>query len=145
MSRVLMHLSKASGCSETWFTHIPDHSVSAEDTVPNSGGSELDWIDIDDVDSSDPSGPMDDTTPPPTSTGAYYSEAFPAAGATYGRGKTFMHTFDADQFSSQRQTNLFYPFASESEWQTASFLLRSGMSTRAIDEFFTLPLVSYKL
>ncbi|KAF8213514.1 hypothetical protein K438DRAFT_1902566 [Mycena galopus ATCC 62051] len=46
-----------------------------------------------------------------------------------------------DEFASRRKENLYYPFASQAEWQMASFLLRSGMTMRDIDDFLKLQLV----
>ena len=52
-----------------------------------------------------------------------------------------MDNFDNDQFSKERQVHPHYPFASKDEWQMASFLLRSGLSMAALDQFFKLELV----
>ena len=56
-------------------------------------------------------------------------------------GKTFMDLFDEDLYAEYRAANLYYPFASQEEWQLASFLLKSGLSMSAIDEFLKLDLV----
>jgi hypothetical protein len=69
-------------------------------------------------------------------------ERYPGAAKTISGGKTFMDIFDMDEHSKDRQDNLYYPFASREEWQTASFLLRSGLSMEYIDEFLSLDLVS---
>lgn len=139
-----MHLSKTPHCSDSWFTPALNHS---DDTAPGPAHDqpfENDWVD-DEAETLQPDEQFDSPGPPISSTTGGYSEAFPGAGARHGRGKTFMDVFDDDQFSSQRESNLFYPFASKSEWETASWLIRSGLSTHAIDEFFTLPLVSSHL
>jgi hypothetical protein len=70
-----------------------------------------------------------------------FCESFPSASALFGIGKTFLDRFDEDQHASKHQTNLYYPFASEAEWEFASFLHRSSLSTRAIDLLFTLKIV----
>ena len=70
------------------------------------------------------------------------TEFYPGASRIFGSGSTFMDNFDKDQFSEERQTHLYYPFASKNEWQMASFLLRSGLSKAATDQFFKLELVS---
>ncbi|KAJ6564518.1 hypothetical protein B0H19DRAFT_1209885 [Mycena capillaripes] len=49
-------------------------------------------------------------------------EYYKGATKTYGRGETFMDRFHQDQYSSERQTNLYYPFASAEEWEFASNL-----------------------
>ena len=66
---------------------------------------------------------------------------YPGAAKTFGMGQTFMDKFDADQFSSQRNIQLYYPFASRDEWELASYLLRSSLSMAAIDKFLKLELV----
>lgn len=63
------------------------------------------------------------------------------AGATLGRGQTFMDWFNTDQFSEARVENLYYPFVSRQDWEVGSWLLRSGLSMAAIDEFLSLEIV----
>ena len=70
-----------------------------------------------------------------------FTEWYPGASVNYGGGHTFMDTFDADQFSSERQSNLFYPFASKAEWEFASWLANSGLSMAAIDKCLALDIV----
>ena len=60
-------------------------------------------------------------------------------------GKTFMDQFFSDEYSRFRQENLYYPFASESDWQLASWLLRSHLSMAAIDTFLSLELVRFSV
>ena len=91
----------------------------------------IDAIDMDDA--NDPS--KQDAT-------ILYRELFPGASETFGRGKTFMDLFDDDENAGNRETNLYYPFASQPEWELASFLLKSGLSMVAMDEFLKLQLVS---
>ena len=70
-------------------------------------------------------------------------ENFPGASQSYPSGKTFMDQFFSDKHSELHQENLFYPFASQEDWQVASWLLRSRLSMAAIDSFLSLDLVSY--
>ena len=72
----------------------------------------------------------------------FFTEIYPDASKIFGSGATFMDNFDNDQFFEERRTHLYYPFASKDEWQMASFLLRSGLSIAAIDQFLKLELVS---
>jgi hypothetical protein len=53
-----------------------------------------------------------------------------------------MDIFDEDSHASKRENNVYYPFASADEWELASFLVKSGLSISAIDEFLKLQLVS---
>ena len=53
-----------------------------------------------------------------------------------------MDLFNKDEYADARQTNLYYPFASQLEWELASFLLKSDLSRVAIDQFLKLQLVS---
>ncbi|KAJ6524938.1 hypothetical protein B0H19DRAFT_1085060 [Mycena capillaripes] len=61
-------------------------------------------------------------------------EYYKGATKTYGRGETFMDRFHQDQYSSERQTNLYYPFASAEEWEFASFIIRSNLTIAKTDE-----------
>ena len=60
-------------------------------------------------------------------------------------GTVFMDQFFNDQYATLRQENLYYPFASRTDWQLASWLLRSRLSMAAIDDFLSLELVSLLL
>jgi hypothetical protein len=73
---------------------------------------------------------------------ARYVEIYPGASDTYGKGSTFMDAFNSDKYAGHRHQNLYYPFQTRSEWELASWLLRSGLSMRAIDDFLSLELVS---
>ena len=70
-------------------------------------------------------------------------EHFPGASQSYPGSKTFMDQFFSDKHSELRKENLFYPFASQEDWQVASWLLHSRLSMAAIDSFLSLDLVSY--
>ncbi|KAF9455154.1 hypothetical protein BDZ94DRAFT_1180573, partial [Collybia nuda] len=54
-----------------------------------------------------------------------------------------MDQFDEDQYTSERIHNLYYPFASRSEWEFGSFLLLSNLSIASIDKLLSLSLVSF--
>jgi hypothetical protein len=69
-------------------------------------------------------------------------DCYPTAARVYGKGHTFMDVFDADRFADKRKENLYYPFASKQDWEMASWLLRSGLSKGAVDQFLHLELVS---
>jgi hypothetical protein len=68
-------------------------------------------------------------------------ELFPGAARVYYTGSTFMDNFKADQFNEHRINNPYYPFASREEWGLALWLLRVGLSMKAIDDFLKLPMV----
>ncbi|KAJ7036721.1 hypothetical protein C8F04DRAFT_1336137, partial [Mycena alexandri] len=68
-------------------------------------------------------------------------EYFPGASRTYGRGRTFMDEFHADELAAEREPNPYFPFASGEEWEYASFLSFSNLSQAAIDEMLKLRLV----
>lgn len=61
------------------------------------------------------------------------------------RGETFMDKFDNNEHAGKRSSNLYYPFATRSEWELAAFLLRSNLSMSSIDEFLKLDLVWFCL
>jgi hypothetical protein len=83
--------------------------------------------------------------PPPPVDNGIVTEAFPGAAQVYGRGETFMDQFDRDSHADKREDNIYYPFTSKSDWQTASWLLRSGLSMSAINEFLALESVIFKV
>ncbi|KAJ7030184.1 hypothetical protein C8F04DRAFT_1211785 [Mycena alexandri] len=68
-------------------------------------------------------------------------EYFKGASRTFGRGTTFMDLFDKDEYAEQRKDNVYYPFSTGDEWEFASFISRSNMSTRSIDELLNLRLM----
>lgn len=72
-----------------------------------------------------------------------YEDIHPNTPLFFGSGPTFMDRFDTDSQAGQRQENLYYPFLSREEWSLASWLLCSGLSMRAIDDFLALPIVSF--
>jgi len=78
-------------------------------------------------------------------TSDFLREPFHGASKIYGKGENFMDHFDRDDLAKDRSGNLYYPFASRQEWEIASFLLRSNLSMRAIDEFLNLSLVCITL
>ena len=82
---------------------------------------------------------------PPSRSKNYYTEVYPGAAQTYGKGPTFMDGFDGDEHAAMREDNLYYPWASQPEWELASFLLRSSLSMAVIDQFLSLKLVSLAL
>jgi hypothetical protein len=75
----------------------------------------------------------------------YYEEFHPNIPLIFGSGPGFMDIFNADNHNEKRKENLYYPFSSKGEWGLASWLLSSGLSMRAIDDFLSLPIVSSML
>ena len=71
----------------------------------------------------------------------YYEEIHPNEPFIFGSGLGFMDVFNTDQHAEKRKENLYHPFSSKGEWGLASWLLRSGLSMRAIDDFLTLSIV----
>ncbi|KAH7906891.1 hypothetical protein BJ138DRAFT_1137785 [Hygrophoropsis aurantiaca] len=45
---------------------------------------------------------------------------------------------ECDQYAEERRTNLFYPFASQSEWELANWLSSGALSQKEIDQFLHL-------
>jgi hypothetical protein len=75
---------------------------------------------------------------------ARYEDSHPNTPWIYGSGTGFMDVFNSDHHAEERKGNLYYPFSSKEEWSLASWLSRSGLSMRAIDDFLALPLVCFK-
>lgn len=74
-----------------------------------------------------------------------YVETFSGAGDVYGTGTTFMDDFKSNKYAGHRCQNIYYPFQTRSEWELASWLLRSGLSMQSINNFLSLELVCYQL
>jgi hypothetical protein len=71
-------------------------------------------------------------------------EEFPGAARVFAHQQnSFLDHFDRDQFSQERRTNLYYPFASRADWEFGLWLTRSGLSMAAIDSLLSLELVSF--
>jgi len=70
-------------------------------------------------------------------------EYFSGAAQTYNGGSTFIGKFDTDEFSNQRTSNIYYPFASRGDWELGSWLLRSSLSIGVIDSLLSLILVHF--
>lgn len=68
----------------------------------------------------------------------YYAKVYPGASRTYRRGPNFMDKFDGDEHAAMWKENLYYPWASWSEWELISFLLHSSLSMTKIDQFLSL-------
>lgn len=99
-----------------------------------------------DVDTDDPPcGPDPDSSEVPTPIQhvlADEPELFPRAAETQeGKGESFMEWLNRDQFAGYRIDNIYYPFASKAEWDLASFLMRSSMTMKDIDDFLELQMV----
>ena len=78
---------------------------------------------------------------PEATSSSFHTEPFPGAAEVFGKGQTFLSLFHEDEYTDARQANPYYPFASQPEWELASFLLRSDLSRVAVDEFLKLQLV----
>ena len=72
-----------------------------------------------------------------------FIEEYEGAGASYGKGTTFMDQFDQDAYASEHALNLYYPFSSRDKWELGSFLLGSDLNMAAITKFLSLKLVSF--
>jgi len=148
-SSVAMHMGQPrSGCN-TWINNLVRIHESLHTEIPTSADQDFDSIDMDvEVEHSvDPSNPTIAFQPPSMDLSSsdmptVPMDTFDGAAQTYGLGQMFMDTFGSDQFSEFQKSNLYYPFASRSEWELALWLLRSGLSMRAMDAFLSLPIVS---
>ena len=74
----------------------------------------------------------------------HYEELHPTEPFIFGSGPGFTDVFNMDRHAEKRRENLYYPFSSKGEWGLASWLLCSGLSMRAIDDFLALPIVRCK-
>jgi hypothetical protein len=95
------------------------------------------------LDQLDPASNMCRIRIPPLNAINQCRDFYPEAAHVYGTGHKFMDVFDADKYANERKENLYYPFASKQDWEMGAWLLRSGLSMPAIDQFLRLQLVSY--
>jgi hypothetical protein len=82
--------------------------------------------------------------PAPAPPFPFYFVPFPGASQAFGKGETFLDIYNKDDYADKRNDNLYYPFATQSEWELASFLLKSGLSMAQTDEFLKPELVCFK-
>ncbi|KAG9309728.1 hypothetical protein JVU11DRAFT_10404 [Chiua virens] len=68
-------------------------------------------------------------------------KSFQAHPQSYPHGNTSWTSFFLTN-TELRKENLYYLFASQQDWQLASWLLRSRLSIAVIDSFLSLQLVS---
>lgn len=94
-----------------------------------------DWNQPDEMNVDLPDGPCGGTV-----------EEFPGAAAIFAHQQnSFLDRFDRDQFSNERGSNLYYPFASRADWEFGLWLTRSGLSMAAVDSLLSLELVRFSI
>jgi len=76
---------------------------------------------------------------------AHPPTTFPLSGRIFGKGRDFMDGFCTDRFAEDRNTNIYYPFASKDEWELGAFLTKSNLSIKLTDQLLSLGLVSLRL
>ena len=72
----------------------------------------------------------------------FFKQYYAGASECYGNARTFIDEFDEDKFATFRKDNLYYPFASRSDWEVGSFLHSCGLSMASVDAFLSLDFVS---
>jgi hypothetical protein len=75
----------------------------------------------------------------------HYENIHPNHPSIFGSGPGFMDAFNSGPSAEKRGVNIYYPFSSKEEWSLASWLLCSGLSMRAINDFLALPIVSLEV
>lgn len=80
--------------------------------------------------------------PPQPRTEDLYVEEQVRGGRSYGPANTILDNIRInDTFAEERKHNLYYPFASNADWQVASWLSRLNVPLELLDEFFRLDYV----
>ncbi|KAK7023105.1 hypothetical protein R3P38DRAFT_3317338 [Favolaschia claudopus] len=140
-SSVLKHLNHPSSSCAPWFMQMEEYILTRHPKATEYrsrlraalGTSTLmsRWMSMNPT----PACPSRLTTDPTTITSLAATLPQP------GNGQGFQQWFNADEFAHEREENLYYPFASKAEWQLASFMMRSRMSMKDIDDFLELSLV----
>lgn len=128
-----------------WFDFIESiaaESISTESTSTESTSTEQPlhpppWS----TPSNDEMDDEDDASDHHTPTAMHFEDIHPNTPSIFGFGPGFMDDFNADRNAEMRKTNIYHPFPSKEEWGLASWLLCSGLSMRAIDDFLALPMV----
>jgi hypothetical protein len=69
-------------------------------------------------------------------------EVFPGAAKSFGAGSTLLDHFADDKYATERQQNLYHPFASKDEWELAVALDRLGVSKKKLDHVLRTKLAS---
>lgn len=70
-----------------------------------------------------------------------FIEKHPNCSGVAPGGETFTGKFEGATFSKERKDNLYYPFASDEEWELAAFLLQSKLSLADLTTLLSLKLV----
>ncbi|KAF7975802.1 hypothetical protein HWV62_8483 [Athelia sp. TMB] len=134
-ANVLQHLNqpwgrcaalKADLTARVTSKHLAPHS-----TVNDHGPMEEDLFNDPGVDYAQDPVPASDAN-------VKHREYFPVTSQVHGNLPTFMDLFDDDAHASKRERNLYWPFDMKGDWEVGSWLLRSGLSMRMIDEFLHL-------
>lgn len=72
-----------------------------------------------------------------------HDEHHPRASSTFGCGHNIFERIKfADTYSEYRHRNRYYPFSTEKDWKTASWLSRSDLSVEQVNEYLQLNQVS---
>lgn len=131
---------------------VPNSDTSSDD---ENRGHTFRFVDSGDGDvpSNDHVAPADDHSTPSNNgcgsssdpTSGFIRDVYPESGMVCEQGDSFMDTFNNDNFAEERQENIYYPFASQEEWELASFLLQANISMAMIDKFLALSIVSAEL
>lgn len=116
----------------------PDDDDSANTQSPSHDNNRLP------EDSTTDDGAMDVDEPPEHST--IYTEHFQGAAKVLRTETNLFHNLlSEDEFYDCRQTNRYYPFSCETEWEVARWLSGLNVSVEKLDAFFKLKYVSETL
>ena len=132
-SSILRHMNNPHTSCMTWFDFLESLHSPIGHPSPNLH---------------DESGPSEETTndneAADCSRTRYFEDTHPNVPHIFGSGPGFTDLLDSDPHAEKRRENLYFPFSSKVEWGLASWLLCSGLSMRAIDDFLSLPIVRPK-
>ena len=136
-SLVLRHMNNPLTSCASWFDYLKSiSSTQSHHPTDRRTSSPTETNDL------EATGHEEPTSNPRASAPPRYEDIHPNAPSVFGSGPGFMDAFNADRHAEARSQNLYYPFSSKEEWGLSSWLLCSGLSMRAIDEFLALPIVS---
>ncbi|KAF7973382.1 hypothetical protein HWV62_15481 [Athelia sp. TMB] len=141
-SSLLKHMNQPySQCANLTSVPPPPKAAASNTTAPQPSLSDPsdDNMDTDyaeySIDPDPISSAQEDFTPPSR------FDHFPQTSQIFGQAKSFMDLFDEDENAEEREKNLYHPWASKGDHGLGAWLLRSGLSMQAIDEFLSLELI----
>ena len=82
---------------------------------------------------------------PATSGARFRKETHPNPSFAQKGGRNIIEQMDSDKLYAEHQSNIFYPFSSQADWDLATWLTTTSLTNRQIDNFCQLSYVRLSL